>query len=73
MRHLRCRVPAARPPRANGAPIDPLGTRALDVQHCHAAADILGEARCPLCLVPLVARMGPQGPCFPCRCRPLAG
>jgi len=29
---------------------------------------ILDIARCPLCRAPLVARMGRQGPCFPCLC-----
>jgi hypothetical protein len=73
MRRLRCRAPAARPPRANGAPADPLGTHVPDMHQRQAVIDILGEARCPLCRMPLVARMGPFGPCFPCRCRPLAG
>lgn len=35
----------------------------------HAAAEVAGEARCPCCRMPLVARMGRDGPGFPCRCR----
>ena len=30
--------------------------------------DELGTARCPLCRAALVARMGPAGPGFQCRC-----
>ena len=30
---------------------------------------LLDIARCPLCRVPLVARLGRHGPCFPCRCK----
>ncbi len=68
MRRLRCRARAARSSRAADAPADSPGTRAWDLQQCHAVAEILGEARCPLCRFPLVARMGPRGPYFPCRC-----
>jgi hypothetical protein len=33
-----------------------------------SAEEVVGEARCPRCRMPLVARMGPTGPWFPCRC-----
>ncbi len=32
------------------------------------STDVFGVARCPRCHVELVARMGREGPCFPCRC-----
>jgi hypothetical protein len=35
----------------------------------HDAADVVGEARCPCCRAPLVARMGRGGPYFHCLCR----
>jgi hypothetical protein len=37
-------------------------------QQRREAEEVAGEARCPRCRVPLVARMGPNGPWFPCRC-----
>jgi hypothetical protein len=43
--------------------------QAHDRQQRHDIAEITGEARCPRCRTPLVARLGPRGPCFPCRCR----
>jgi hypothetical protein len=70
MRRLRCRAPAARPPRANGVPLDLLQGPAPQVRQRHDVSLELGEARCPVCHFPLVARMGPRGPHFPCRCRP---
>ena len=32
------------------------------------SVDLLDTARCPCCRVPLVARMGRDGPYFPCQC-----
>ena len=32
-------------------------------------SDDLGEAKCPLCKAPLVARLGKKGPYFHCACR----
>jgi hypothetical protein len=55
-------------PRSGAGPPDPLGTRAMDVQHRHDAAEVAAGVRCPRCRTPLVARMGRHGPCFPCRC-----
>jgi hypothetical protein len=31
-------------------------------------SEIVGDARCPCCRTPLVARMGRHGPYFYCRC-----
>ena len=35
--------------------------------------DLFDTARCPCCRVPLVARMGRDGPYFHCRCRERSG
>jgi hypothetical protein len=42
--------------------------RGLDTQRRRAAADIVGEARCPCCRSYLIARLNEQGPYFHCRC-----
>jgi hypothetical protein len=58
--------PSSVPPRSRPeAPADP---PARERQQRRAAEEVVGEARCPRCRVPLVARMGPAGPWFPCRC-----
>lgn len=36
--------------------------------HCEGLAEIVGEAKCPLCRLPLIARMFPWGPSFLCFC-----
>jgi hypothetical protein len=68
MRRLSHPPPRRPRKRAAAPPPDSPGTRTLDHGQRHAAADVVGEARCPLCRAPLVARMGRGGPCFPCRC-----
>ncbi len=65
MRRLSYRL--SRPPACAEEPDAP-DTQGPDTQQRHAATVIVGEARCPCCRAHLVARMGRDGPCFPCRC-----
>jgi hypothetical protein len=64
MRPLSCRVP----PRPEILPSDPPGSRDGDLSQRHAVADVLGEARCPLCRVPLVPRLDRDRIYFSCAC-----
>jgi hypothetical protein len=67
MRRLSCRVP--RTAARTGVDLPKLtGSTVQEVRHRRDAADIVGDARCPCCRTPLVARMGRHGPYFPCRC-----
>jgi hypothetical protein len=67
-------MPAASP--ADGAPAaedltfhpDSIARPALDLQLQREASDLLTSARCPVCRVPLVARMTCRGPQFVCLC-----
>jgi hypothetical protein len=60
MRRLSYRLPG--PPPSCAEEPDAPDTRGP------APAVIVGEARCPRCRAHLVARMGRDGPYFPCRC-----
>jgi hypothetical protein len=41
-----------------------------EIINIRQALDVLGAARCPLCRVQLVARLGRAGPYFACGCPP---
>jgi len=48
--------------------VDPTPTPRREILSIREALDEMGVARCPLCRVVLVARMGRAGPRFYCRC-----
>jgi hypothetical protein len=45
-----------------------IATPQLDHEQQHAASEVAGVARCPLCHAPLVARLNCRGPYFQCLC-----
>jgi len=47
---------------------DPMPVTRREILSIREALDEMGVARCPLCRVILVARMGRSGPRFYCRC-----
>jgi hypothetical protein len=67
MRRLTCRAPRAAARAEADLASSPNGG-VQEVRQRRDAADILGDARCPCCRTPLVARIGRHGPYFPCRC-----
>jgi hypothetical protein len=64
MRRASHHIPEPLRSRPEKPPEPPVRER----QQRRDAEEVVGEARCPRCRMPLVARMGPQGPWFPCRC-----
>lgn len=63
------RFPAATESFAGLVASDIVADGVREAKQRRAAAEVAGEARCPCCRMLLVARMGRNGPWFPCRCR----
>jgi hypothetical protein len=47
-----------------------LGNRGADIKAQLAYDTLLSVARCPLCHLPMILRMGRRGPYYQCHCPP---
>ena len=56
--------------RSNDSENEVKPERSSDGRHQQPTADMVSEARCPLCRTPLFVRMDCLGPYFACLCQP---